>query len=88
MNLFSQIVMKNAHGFVWSLIVMTLATRAQGQSAVTSVPAGRSLETPMNNILVLSNVTGEVRVLDSKGLLLETNLVYLPRIKLSDLSPG
>jgi len=86
MNRFSQKVMKNAHWLVWSLIVMALATSAQGQSAVTSVPAGRSLETPANDILVLSNVTGKVRVLDSKGLLLETNLVYLPRIKLSDLS--
>jgi hypothetical protein len=86
MNLFSQKVMKNAHWLFWSLIVMALATSAQVKSAVTSVPAGRSLETPMNDILVLSNVTGKVRVLDSKGLLLETNTVYLPRIKLSDLS--
>jgi hypothetical protein len=78
--------MKNAHWLIWNLIVMALATSAQGQSAVTSVPAGRSLETPTNNILVLSNVTGKVRVLDSKGLLLEKNLVYLPRIKLTDLS--
>jgi hypothetical protein len=86
MNLCSQKVMKNAHWLFGNLIVMALATTAQGQSAVTSVPAGRSLATPMSNILVLSNVTGMVRVLDSKGLLLETNLVYLPRIKLSDLS--
>ena len=78
--------MKNAHWLFWSLIVMALAASAEGQSAVTSVPAGRSLATPTSNILVLSNVTGEVRVLDSKGLLLETHLVYLPRIKLSDLS--
>ena len=42
----------------------------------------------MNNILVLSNATGEVRVLDSKGLVLEKNLVFLPRIPLADLSPA
>ena len=79
--------MKNAHGFVWSLIVMTWRPEHRA-IAVTSVPAGRADETPMNNILVLSNVTGKVRVLDSKGLLLETNLVYLPHITLSDLFPG
>ena len=59
--------MKNIHRLVWSIIALALVTSAPGQSAVTSVPAGRSLETPMNNILVLSNATGEVRVLDSKG---------------------
>jgi hypothetical protein len=44
-----------------------LAARALGQSAVTGVPARRLLEMPTNAILVLSNATGEVRVLDSKG---------------------
>jgi hypothetical protein len=44
-----------------------LAARALGQSAVTSVPAGGSLEMPSNAILVLSNATGEVWVLDSEG---------------------
>jgi hypothetical protein len=38
-----------------------------GQSAVTGVPAGRLLEMPPNAILVLSSATGEVRVLDCKG---------------------
>ena len=80
--------MKNTHWLAWSLIVLALATSAPGQSAVTRVPAGRSLEAPVNNILVLSNATGEVRVLDSKGLVLANDLVYLPRIKLSDLSPA
>ena len=41
---------------------------------------------PASNRLVLSTVGGKARVLDSKGLLLESNLVYLPRIKISDLS--
>jgi len=79
-------VMKDAHWLVLYLIAMALATGAQGQSAVTSVPASRSLETPTSDFLVLSNATGEVRVLDSKGLLLESEQVYLPRINLADLS--
>lgn len=45
-----------------------------------------TLEVPTNNLLALAAVTGELRVLDSKGLILETNFVYLPRIKISDLS--
>jgi hypothetical protein len=80
--------MKNTHWLVWSLIVMALATSASGQPAATVVPAGRALKTPADDFLVLSNVTGEVRVLDSQGLVLEKNLVFLPRIKLSDLSPA
>ena len=87
-NKFPKNIMKNTYWLAWSLIVLALAASAPGQSAVTSVPAGRSLETPMNNILVLSNATGEVRVLDSKGLVLEKNLVFLPRIPLADLSPA
>ena len=66
---------------------MALATHLQGQPADTSLPARGSLAMPTNSILVLSNFTGEVRVLDSKGLVLEANQVYLPRIQLSSLSP-
>jgi len=80
--------MKNIHRLVLSIIALALVASAPGQSAVTRSPAGRSLETPMNNILVLSNATGEVRVLDSKGVVLEKNLVFLPRIPLADLSPA
>ena len=69
-------------------MIMALATRVHGQSADTSIPARGSLDRPTSSILVLSNVTGEVRVLDSKGLVLEKNLVYLPRIQLSALSPA
>jgi hypothetical protein len=78
--------MKYAHWLVWTLIVMALATGARGQSTVANDPAGRSLETPTSDFLVLSNATGEVRVLDAKGLLLESKEVYLPRIQLPDLS--
>jgi hypothetical protein len=62
-------------------MVITLA-------AVAGVPAGSLPEPPTNDFLVLSNVTGMVRVLDSRGLVLEKNLVYLPRIQLADLSPA
>jgi hypothetical protein len=86
--LIPKIIMKNAHGLVWSLIVMALAAVAEGQPAVTSVHAGSLLEPPTGDYLVLSNATGTVRVLDSKGLVLEKNLVYLPRIQLADLSPA
>ena len=68
--------------------MMALVTGARGQSSVTSVPAGSLLEPPAGDFLVLSNVTGMVRVLDCKGLVLEKNMVYLPRIQLVDLSPA
>jgi len=74
--------MKNACWLVWSLMVMALAVVAQGQ------PAAGLPEPPTSDYLVLSNVTGMVRVLDSRGLVLEKNLVYLPRIQLADLSPA
>ena len=67
---------------------MALAAAAQAQPVVSSVPAGSLLEPPTGDYLVLSNATGMVRVLDSKGLVLEKNLAYLPRIQLSDLSPA
>src|ERR1039457_3079518 len=73
--------MKNTHWLVGSSIVLGLAV-------VTSVHAGNYLAPPTGDFLVLSNATGTVRVLDSKGLLLEKNLVYLPRIPLADLSPA
>ena len=78
--------MKNTHRLAWSLIVLAMGTSAPGQFAATSVPAGRSLERPANDTLVLTNATGQVRVLDSKGLLLENNFVFLPRIPFSALS--
>jgi len=65
---------------------MALAAGAHGQPAVTKVPAGFAPAPPTTNLLVLSNVAGKVRVLDSKGLLLESNFVYLSRIPFSDLS--
>jgi hypothetical protein len=80
--------MKNAHGLVWSLIVMTLAVVAEVQTVATGVPADRLLEPPTGDYLVLSNASGMVRVLDSRGLVLEKNRVYLPRIQLADLSPA
>jgi len=67
---------------------MSLTVDVQGQPAITSVPAGSLLEPPTGDYLVLSNATGMVRVLDYKGLVLEKNLVYLPRIQLVDLSPA
>ncbi|MFZ0829376.1 MAG: hypothetical protein WAO02_18355 [Verrucomicrobiia bacterium] len=80
--------MKNAHGLVCSLIVMALAIGAEGQPAATSDHAGSLREPPTGDYLVLSNAAGMVRVLDSKGLVLEKNQVYLPRIQLADLSPA
>ena len=67
---------------------MALAAVAEGQPAATSVPAGSLLEPPTGDYLVLSNAAGMVRVLDSRGLVLEKNQVYLPRIQLADLSPA
>lgn len=51
----------------------------------TGLPVERP-DLPTNNILELSNVTGDLHLLDSKGLVLETNFNYLPRIEISSLS--
>jgi hypothetical protein len=80
--------MKNNRWLIGALILMYLAVRSPGQPAVDSVPSDHSLAPPTSDILVLSNVTGIVRGLDATGLLLEKNLVYLPRIPLTDLSPA
>jgi hypothetical protein len=69
--------------FCFSILWGALAMAASAQPAMTNATA---LEVPVTNLLVLATVSGKVRVLDSKGLLLESNSVYLPRIKLSDLS--
>ncbi len=61
------------------LIVLALTVRADDHVYVAP---------PASDFLELSNVVGNVRVLDSKGLVLERNLVYLPRIPLADLSPA
>ncbi len=55
---------------------------------VLTASANDYLAPPTSDFLVLSNANGTVRVLDSKGLVLERNLVYLPRIPLADLSPA
>lgn len=73
--------MKNTHRLVGSLFLLALAS-------VTSVPADSYLAPPKSSFLVLSNVSGTLRVLDSKGLVLEENHVYLPRIALTNLSPA
>jgi RNase P protein component len=78
--------MKNIHWLICVLIVAALATGAQGQSAAASVRDGRSCQAPTSDFLALSHASGEVRVLDAKGLLLESKMVYLPRMQLLDLS--
>lgn len=46
----------------------------------------RAVQTPSSNLLVLATITGKVRVLDSKGLLLESNLPHFPLTCFADLS--
>ena len=65
---------------------MTLTVGAHGQPVATSVRDGRAYGAPTSDFLALSHASGEVRVLDAKGLLLESKQVYLPRIQLLDLS--
>lgn len=77
--------MKNIQWPVWSLVVLALAAHVSGQSAA-STTAYHYYAPPAGDFLVLSNVSGTVRVLDSKGLVLERNLAYLPRIPLTKLS--
>jgi len=84
----SKHVIAKAHWLVLNLTILALAASASGQSADTSVPGTHSLQVPINDFLVLSNVSGNVSVLDSKGLVLERHLVFLPRIPLTDLSPA
>jgi len=78
--------MKIRYWLACSLVAMDLVTRSQGQPASIAIPDLGSSDAPTNASLVLSNVSGELRVLDAQGLVLETNFNYLPRIKLSDLS--
>jgi len=79
-------VMKNAFCLAGSLMMMALATRLPAQTADVPVSAVPFLAAPTNTMLVLSNATGEVRVLDTRGLVLEANMAYLPRVQLTDLS--
>jgi hypothetical protein len=71
--------MKNTQWPIWSLLMLALVARAPAEDFPTP---------PGGDFLVLSNVSGTVRVLDSKGLILEKNLTYLPRIPLTNLSPA
>ena len=50
--------------------------------------AASKLTPPTNELAQISSLTGEVRVLDAKGLLMATNFVYLPRIPIVDLNAG
>ena len=59
-----------------------------GLAVVTGIHAGNYPAAPTDDFLVLSNATGTVRVLNSKGLVLEQNLAFLPSISLADLSPA
>jgi len=75
--------MKTNYKFTSYLFAIALAARATIQSAVAD---GDALAPPACNFLVLSNCAGTVRALDSKGLVLEKNTTYLPRIALTNLS--
>jgi hypothetical protein len=80
----SQDIMKNF--LLLGCLELAIVTGAHGQSADTNTVAGPAPAPPTNTLLELSNVTGDLKVLDVNGLVLETNFVFLPRIKLSDLS--
>jgi hypothetical protein len=70
-------IMKNTHWFVGSLLLLALTARADTY-----------LASPTSDFLILSNISGTVRVLDARGLVLEKNHSYMPRIALDDLSPA
>ena len=72
--------------------VATVVAGNSGNAAPTeiSIPqkiadVAKQLAPPTNEIAELSGVTGEIRVLDAKGVLMQTNFTYLPRIPLADL---
>ncbi len=75
--------MKRAQFFPGVLFGLAIAIGATAQPAATNSPV---LPPPIHNRLVLATVSGKVRVLDSQGLILESNFQYLPRIKISGLS--
>jgi hypothetical protein len=84
--------LKTAFCIAVVLIGLAIVIGASAQMAATNNPPFQqssnapALPAPASNRLVLSTVAGKVRVFDSKGLLLESNLDYLPRINISDLS--
>jgi hypothetical protein len=81
--------MKNSHCWVWILIWQALAGSAPGQAAITSASDGRSLEMPTNDTLVLSNASGKLRVLDSKGLVpIPRQILQKWRPKMENLTAG
>jgi hypothetical protein len=67
-------------------MALTLATSVQGQLSGVTVQPRPPLEMPTNDLLVLSNRTGTVRLLNAQGVVLEARLAYQPPIRLADLS--
>jgi len=68
---------------------LAMAGGVSAQTAATNNPSGAStipLKAPHSNRITLSTVAGKVRVLNSKGLILETNYAYTAPIQISDLS--
>jgi len=83
--------MRIAFSFLLVLCGLIMTAGASAQPVMTNnlseQPSNATvLQAPTSNRIVLSTAGGKVRVLDSKGLLLESNMVYLPRINISDLS--
>ena len=84
--------MRVAFCFPVVLIGLLTVAGASAQVATTNDLSSQqasnapTLQAPKSNRIVLSTGAGKVRVLDSKGLLMESNMMYLPRIKISDLS--
>jgi len=75
--------MKRAQFLPGVLFGLVIAVGAPAQPAATDNPVQA---VPVHNRLVLASVSGKVRVLDSQGLILESNFQYLPRIRISSMS--
>lgn len=75
--------MKNASYLLGVFVGLMFAAGVMAQPTATNGPA---MAVPAHNRLALADVSGKVRVLNSKGLILENNFQYLPLIKISDLS--
>jgi hypothetical protein len=81
--------MKNLCILLGIVFGLTTAGGVSAQTVATNSTSGASsipLKAPHSNRLTLSAIAGKVRVLNSKGLILETNYAYTAAIQISDLS--
>ena len=81
--------MRNLRFLIGMVGAVAMASSVSAQPAAANGPssgAGAPLKPPHSNRITISGIAGKVRVLNSKGLILETNYAFTRPIQLSDLS--